>query len=335
MFDTGLLSTFFFAMTVVTDFSDRDGLIWFDGQWRPWRDCQVHLCTHTLHYGLGVFEGIRAYPTDKGPAIFRLKDHTRRLFESAHIVNIEIPFSREEINEAQTQVIARNALSSAYIRPIVFYGAQQLGLHAHDLKVHTAVLAWDWGAYLGEESIKAGIRVKTSSYIRNHANAMMCRAKVNGHYVNSMMALNEAVLDGYDEALMLDSDGFVAEGSGENIFYVRDGVLYTPSTQNILPGLTRDTVMCLARDRKLEVIEKRTTRDELYCAEEIFLTGTAAEVTPVRELDRRQIGNGRPGEITMSLQKDYFDLVHGRLDRYSEWLTLVPTATDQVASLSR
>ncbi|MCH9662421.1 MAG: branched-chain amino acid transaminase [Gammaproteobacteria bacterium] len=308
-------------MNPVNDFADRDGWIWLDGQWCPWREAKIHLCTHTLHYGLGVFEGVRAYPSDRGALIFRLADHTRRLFESAQIVNLPMPFTVAEINQAQKDIIVRNELNSAYIRPIAFYGSQEMGLHASSLKVHVAVIAWEWGTYLGDESIRLGIRVKTSSYCRQHANATMCRAKVNGHYVNSMMALSEAVGDGYDEALMLDCDGYCAEGSGENIFCVRDGVLYTPSTQNILPGITRDTIIKLAQARGVEVVEKRITRDELYTADEIFLTGTAAEVTPVRELDRRPIRDGVPGELTLSLQKSYFDLVHGRLDQYASWLS--------------
>ena len=313
-------------MLPTQDYSDRDGWIWFDGQWLPWREAQVHLCTHTLHYGLGVFEGVRAYPTDAGTQIFRLSDHTRRLFESAHIMNMAIPHSPAEIDQAQKEVVLRNQLDSAYIRPIAFYGSQEMGLHAKNLRVHTAVIAWAWGSYLGDESIRMGIRVKTSSYCRAHANSQMSRAKVNGHYVNSMMALSEAIDDGYDEALMLDSDGYCCEGSGENVFCVRDGVLYTPSTQGILPGITRDTIFALARDEGIEVVEKRISRDEAYAAEEMFMTGTAAEVTPVRELDRRRIGSGAPGQMTLMLQKRYFDLVHGRLGKFASWLSSVDEA---------
>lgn len=303
--------------------ADRDGVIWMDGNFVPWRDAQVHVLTHTLHYGMGVFEGIRAYQTAKGPAIFRLQEHTKRLFGSAKILDMEVPFSEAEINEAIVATVRENNLDSCYIRPMLFYGAEGMGLHADNLRVHTIIAAWSWGAYLGAENMERGIRVKTSSFTRHHVNVTMCRAKSNGNYMNSMMALKEVTRAGYDEALLLDVDGFVAEGSGENFFMVRDGVLYTPELTSALEGITRDTVMTLAREIGLEVCEKRITRDEVYVADEAFFTGTAAEVTPIRELDDRTIGEGRRGPITERLQKLYFDQVEGRREQHPEWLTYV------------
>ncbi len=303
--------------------ADRDGVIWMDGNFVPWRDAQVHVLTHTLHYGMGVFEGIRAYQTAKGPAIFRLQEHTKRLFGSAKILDMEVPFSEAEINEAIVATVRENNLDSCYIRPMLFYGAEGMGLHADNLRVHTIIAAWSWGAYLGAENMERGIRVKTSSFTRHHVNVTMCRAKSNGNYMNSMMALKEVTRAGYDEALLLDVDGFVAEGSGENFFMVRDGVLYTPELTSALEGITRDTVMTLAREIGLEVREKRITRDEVYVADEAFFTGTAAEVTPIRELDDRTIGEGRRGPITERLQKLYFDQVEGRREQHPEWLTYV------------
>ena len=269
---------------------DRDGVIWFDGELKPWRDARVHVLTHTLHYGMGVFEGIRAYQTDKGTAIFRLAAHTQRLFNSAHIMRIKIPYDRDQINQACLDVIRENGLVAAYIRPVVFLGSEGMGLRADNLKTHVAIAAWEWGAYLGSESLEKGISIKTSSYTRHHVNISMCKAKANGHYINSMLAFQEASDHGYDEALMLDIDGFVAEGSAENIFIVRDGVIYTPDRTSALEGITRETIISLADECGNDVIEKRITRDEVYIADEAFFTGTAAEVTPIRELDKSTLG---------------------------------------------
>jgi len=303
--------------------SDRDGVIWFDGKMVPWREANVHVLTHTLHYGMGVFEGVRAYETDKGPAIFRLKEHTNRLFDSAKIMNMEIPFSKEEITQAQLASVRDNNLDSAYLRPMCFYGSEGMGLRADNLKTHTIVAAWEWGSYLGEDNMTNGIRIKTSSFTRHHVNISMCKAKANGHYINSMLALQEALTDGYDEALLLDVEGFVAEGSGENIFIISDGVIYTPDLTSALNGITRNTIMRLANDLGYEVIEKRITRDEVYIADEAFFSGTAAEVTPIRELDNRPIGTGTRGPITEKLQSLYFDIVQGKVDKYKDWLTFV------------
>lgn len=303
--------------------ADRDGVIWFDGELVPWREAKVHVLTHTLHYGMGVFEGVRAYRTDKGPAIFRLQAHTDRLYRSAHIMGMRIPFEKSVLNEAQCLAVRENNLESAYLRPMCFYGSEGMGLRADNLKVHTIVAAWEWGAYLGADGLEKGIRIRTSSFTRHHVNITMCKAKANGHYINSMLALQDALRDGYDEALLLDVDGFVAEGSGENFFMVIDGVIYTPELTSALDGITRNTVIRLAKDSGLEVREKRITRDEVYVADEAFFTGSAAEVTPIRELDGRQIGAGQRGPVTEQLQSRYFDLVHGRLGGYDEWLTRV------------
>ncbi len=303
--------------------SDRDGVIWFDGKMVPWREANVHVLTHTLHYGMGVFEGVRAYETDKGPAIFRLKEHTDRLFNSAKIMNMEIPFSKDEITQAQLAAVRDNNLDSAYLRPMCFYGSEGMGLRADNLKTHTIVAAWEWGSYLGEDNMTHGIRIKTSSFTRHHVNISMCKAKANGHYINSMLALQEAITDGYDEALLLDVEGFVAEGSGENIFIISDDVIYTPDLTSALNGITRNTIMSLANDLGYEVIEKRITRDEVYIADEAFFSGTAAEVTPIRELDNRPIGSGTRGPITEKLQSLYFDIVQGKVNKYKDWLTYV------------
>jgi branched-chain amino acid aminotransferase len=300
--------------------SDRDGLIWYDGSWVNWRDATTHVLTHTLHYGMGVFEGVRAYDVAGVPAIFRLEEHTNRLFNSAKIMNINIGFARDELNEAQKDAVLKNNLASAYIRPMVFYGSEGMGLRADNLKVHTIIAAWEWGAYLGEDNLKNGIRIKTSSYTRHHANIAMTKAKANGNYINSMLALQEALTDGYDEALLLDVDGFVAEGSGENIFIIRDGVIYTPDLTSALAGITRDSIWKIATDMGYKVIEKRITRDEIYVADEAFFTGTAAEVTPIRELDNRAIGNGTRGPITEKIQAKYFDCVYGRDENYKHWI---------------
>jgi len=303
--------------------ADRDGLIWFDGEMVEWREANVHVLTHTLHYGMGVFEGVRAYHTDQGAAIFRLKEHTDRLFDSAKIMRMDIPFSKEELIAAQKQAVRDNDLDSAYLRPMCFYGSEGMGLRADNLKVHAIVAAWEWGSYLGEDNMKKGLRIKTSSYTRHHVNISMCKAKANGHYINSMLALQEAMQDGYDEALLLDVDGFVAEGSGENFFLIKNGVIYTPELSSALNGITRHTVMTLAKDLGIEIIEKRITRDEVYIADEAFFSGTAAEVTPIREYDNRPIGSGTRGPITEKLQSLYFDVVHGRNEKYRDWLTLV------------
>ena len=308
---------------MIQTMDDRDGVIWFDGEMVPWREAKVHVLTHTLHYGMGVFEGVRAYQTDKGAAIFRLEEHTRRLFDSAHIMQMKMPFDKATISEAQRQAVSQNNLETAYIRPMCFYGSEGMGLRADNLKVHVIVAAWQWGAYLGKEALEKGIRVRTSSFTRHHVNISMCKAKANGHYINSMLALQEALSCGYDEAMLLDNEGYVAEGSGENIFVVRDGVIYTPDLTSALNGITRSTLFELASSQGIEIREKRITRDEVYIADEVFFTGTAAEVTPVREVDDRTIGTGERGPITEKLQTLYFDLVHGRLDMHPEWLTLV------------
>lgn len=308
---------------MMSTMADRDGVIWLDGKMVPWREAKTHVLTHTLHYGMGVFEGVRAYHAEKGTAIFRLQDHTDRLFRSAHILNMPMPFDRETLNQAQMAAVRENDLDSAYIRPMCFYGSEGMGLRADNLKVHCMVAAWEWGAYLGAENMEKGIRIRVSSFTRHHVNITMCRAKANGNYMNSMMALQEALHDGYDEALLLDAEGYVMEGSGENIFIVRDGVIYTPDLTSALDGITRKSVIELAEQRGYKVIEKRITRDEVYIADEAFFTGTAAEVTPIREVDNRPIGNGGRGPITNILQKDYFDLVHGRLAFHPEWLAYV------------
>ena len=302
---------------------DRDGVIWLDGEWVEWREAKVHVLTHTLHYGMGVFEGTRAYETSEGPAIFRLQDHTDRLFRSAHILNMKIPFDKETLNQAQCDAVSKNNLKSAYLRPMCFYGSEGMGIRADSLKVHVMVAAWEWGKYLGEDGIEKGIRIRTSSYQRNHVNSVMCKAKANGNYMNSILALQEAISCGYDEAMLLDHEGFVAEGSGENIFIVRNGKLITPDLTSALEGITRDTIFQLAEECNLEVVEKRITRDEVYVADEAFFTGTAAEVTPIREVDDRTIGNGGRGPITERLQTLYFDAVQGRSPERSDWLTLV------------
>ncbi|MEY3743266.1 MAG: hypothetical protein RLZZ541_321 [Pseudomonadota bacterium] len=310
-------------MAIPTSMADRDGVIWYDGQMVNWRDATTHVLTHTLHYGMGVFEGVRAYKTDKGTAIFRLKEHTDRLFRSAHILQMRMPFSKEELMEAQKAAVRENNLESAYMRPMAFYGAEAMGISAKTLSTHVIVAAWKWGAYMGQDALDNGIRVKTSSFSRHHVNITMCKAKANGNYMNSILAHQEAAMDGYDEALLLDVDGFVAEGSGENIFIIRNGKLYTPDLTSALEGITRDTILQLAAEIGLTVIEKRITRDEVYSADEAFFTGTAAEVTPIRELDRRNIGTGTAGPITKQLQKMYFDAVTGKSAKHADWLTLV------------
>jgi len=302
---------------------DRDGVIWMDGELVDWREAKTHVLTHTLHYGMGVFEGVRAYHTDKGAAVFRLEEHTDRLFRSAHILAMPMPYDKDTINAATRAAVKENGLDSGYIRPMVFYGSEGMGLRADNLKVHVIVAAWEWGAYLGDEAMQHGLKIRTSSFTRHHVNITMCKAKSNGNYINSMMALQEAQQCGCDEALLLDAQGFVAEGSGENIFIVRDGKLYTPDLTSALEGITRATIMQLAEEQGLQVIEKRITRDEVYVADEAFFTGTAAEVTPIRMLDNRQIGSGTRGPITEKLQSLYFDIVHGRTGTHTDWLTHV------------
>ncbi len=302
---------------------DRDGVIWLDGQLVPWREAKTHVLTHTLHYGLGVFEGIRAYKTEHGAAIFRLSEHVQRLFNSAHIMRMEMPYDKATITEACRAAVRENKLESAYIRPMCFLGSEGMGLRADNLKTHVMVAAWSWGSYLGEDGMQKGIRIRTSSYTRHHANITMCKAKANGNYMNSMLALREAIECGYDEALLLDAEGYVAEGSGENIFIVRNGELRTPDVTSALEGITRETIMALAGEIGVPVRERRITRDEVYIADEAFFTGTAAEVTPIRELDGRQIGGGARGPITEKLQSLYFDVVHGRRADRRSWLTSV------------
>ena len=302
---------------------DRDGVIWLDGDWLPWREAKIHVLSHTLHYGAGVFEGLRAYKGEQGTAIFRLREHTDRLFRSAHILNMKIPFDKDTLDQAQREAVSRNDLESAYIRPMCFYGSEGMGLRADNLQVHVMVAAWEWGSYLGAENMEKGLRIRTSSYTRNHVNSSMSKAKANGNYINSILALQEAIQCGYDEALLLDHEGYVAEGSGENLFIVRNGKLYTPELTAVLEGITRDAILKIAESLSLEVIEKRLTRDEVYIADEAFFTGTAAEITPIRELDDRSIGRGGRGPVTKQLQSLYFDAVHGRKIFDSEWLSPV------------
>ena len=303
---------------------DRDGKIWMDGQLVEWRDAKIHVLTHTLHYGCGAFEGVRAYKTEQGPAIFRLQDHTDRLFNSAKILRMQIPFTKEQVNQAQLDVIKANNLESGYIRPLVWLGSEKMGVSPKGAKVHLMVAAWPWGAYLGEDGLKRGIRVKTSSYTRHHVNITMTQAKAVSNYSNSILANMEALDDGYDEALLLDSSGFVSEGAGENVFVIKDGVVYTPDlSAGALNGITRNTVLHICKDLGIELVQKRITRDEVYIADEAFFTGTAAEVTPIRELDRVQIGAGSRGPITEKIQSAFFDIVNGRNPKYAHWLTKV------------
>jgi len=309
---------------VVPSMADRDGKIWMDGELVDWRDAKIHVLTHTLHYGCGAFEGVRAYNTVNGTAVFRLQEHTDRLFNSAKILRMQMPFSKEQVNEAQKQVVRANKLESCYIRPLVWIGSQKLGVSPKGNQIHLMVAAWAWGAYLGEEGMQRGIRVKTSSFTRHHVNITMTQAKAVSNYSNSILANMEALDDGYDEALLLDSSGFVSEGAGENIFVVKDGVIYTPDlSAGALNGITRNTIFHIARDLGIDIVQKRITRDEIYIADEAFFTGTAAEVTPIRELDRVEIGIGRRGPITEKLQTAFFDIVNGRNPKYAHWLTKV------------
>jgi branched-chain amino acid aminotransferase len=303
--------------------ADRDGVIWLDGEMVPWRDAKVHVLTHTLHYGLGCFEGVRAYNTAEGAAIFRMKDHTDRLFRSAHILNMKMPFSKDEINAAQLSAVRENNLDEAYLRPMVFYGSEGMGLRADNLKTHVMVAAWEWPSYMSPEAKEQGIKVRTSSYTRHHVNITMCKAKANGNYINSMLALQEAVACGCEEALMLDNEGYVAEGSGENVFILRNGVLHTPELTSCLEGITRQTILDFAKELNIEVKERRITRDEVYVADEAFFTGTAAEVLPIRELDGRDIGTGKRGPLTEKFQAMYFDAVKGKSPQRRDWLSVV------------
>jgi len=303
--------------------SDRDGFIWQDGKLVPWREATTHVLTHSLHYGMSVFEGVRAYKTDRGTAIFRLEDHTNRLFNSAHIFQMAMPYDKATINEAHKEVLRANDLEAGYLRPIAFYGSEKMGVSPKGAKVHVAIAAWPWGAYLGEEGIERGIRVKVSSYTRHHVNISMVRAKASGHYINSILANNEVTNEGYDEAMLLDPEGYVAEGAGENLFIVKQGKLFTPDLTSCLEGITRATVLQIAAELGLSVQEKRITRDEVYCCDEAFFTGTAAEVTPIRELDGRQIGIGRRGPITAQIQAKYFDVVNGRSAQHDDWLAYI------------
>ena len=303
---------------------DRDGKIWMDGQMVDWRDAKIHVLTHTLHYGCGAFEGVRAYETVNGTAIFRLREHTERLFNSAKILRMKIPFTIEQVEEAQKAVVRDNNLASGYLRPLTWVGSEKLGVSAKNNTIHLMVAAWPWGAYLGEEGLKRGIRVKTSSYTRHHVNITMTQAMAVIYYINSILANAEATDDCYDEALLLDASGFVSEGAGENIFIVKNGVIYTPDlSAGALNGITRNTIFHIAKDLGLEIVQKRITRDEVYIADEAFFTGTAAEVTPIRELDRIEIGIGSRGPITEKIQSAFFDIVGGRNPKYAHWLTPV------------
>jgi branched-chain amino acid aminotransferase len=303
--------------------SDRDGFIWFNGKLVDWRDANIHVLTHSLHYGMAVFEGVRAYKTDQGPAIFRLDEHTKRWFNSAKIFQMEMPYSQQELIAAQLEVVKANKLESCYLRPLAWIGSEKLGISPKGNQILVSIAAWQWGAYLGEDGLNKGIRVKTSSFSRHHVNVSLVRAKASGYYINSILANQEVTAHGYDEALLLDTDGYVSEGSGENVFIVRDGVLYTPDLASCLAGITRDAIIKIAEDLNIEVREKRITRDEMYCADEAFFTGTAAEVTPIRELDDRIIGNGGRGPLTEKIQNVFFDIVKGKNDKYRSWLTYV------------
>jgi branched-chain amino acid aminotransferase len=289
----------------------------------PWREATTHVLTHTLHYGLGIFEGVRVYNTSQGPAIFRLEEHTDRFFRSAHILGITLPIDKITLNNAQKSVVRDNNLKAGYLRPMAFYGSESLGISAKGLSVHVIVAAWPWANLLGPEAAEKGIRVKTSSFARHHVNVHMCKAKANANYLNSILAHREAEQDGYDEALLLDVDGYVAEGAGENIFMIRQEKIYTPDLTSALEGITRDTVIAIAKELGIPVIEKRITRDEVYCADEAFFTGTAAEIAPIREVDHRQIGEGKRGPLTAQIQKKYFDCVQGRDEARLHWLTPV------------
>ena len=304
--------------------ADRDGKIWMDGELVEWRDAKIHVLSHTLHYGCGAFEGVRAYKTAQGTAIFRLREHTERLFNSAKILRMKIPYSIDQVMEAQRRVVRENKLESGYIRPLAWIGDKKLGVSPKGNTIHLMVAAWTWGAYLGEDGMKRGIRVKTSSYTRHHVNITMTQAKAVSNYTNSILANMEATDDGYDEALLLDASGFASEGAGENLFIIKNGVVYTPDlSAGALNGITRNTIFAICNDLGLKIVEKRITRDEIYIADEAFFTGTAAEVTPIRELDRLEIGQGSRGPVTEKIQSAFFDIVNGRNPKYAEWLTPV------------
>ncbi|HTH40075.1 MAG TPA: branched-chain amino acid transaminase [Rhodocyclaceae bacterium] len=303
--------------------ADRDGFIWYDGKLVPWREATTHVLTHSLHYGLSVFEGVRAYKTDSGTAIFRLQEHTQRLLNSGRIYMMNIPYGVDELMEAQREVVRANKLESCYLRPIAFYGSEKMGISTKGATVHVAVAAWPWGAYLGEDGLEKGIRIKTSSYARAHVNSIMPRAKLAATYANSILANLEATTDGYDEALLLDTEGFVAEGAGENLFIVKDGTIYEPEIASALTGITRATIIALAAELGMEVKSRRLTRDDIYIADEAFFTGTAAEVTPIRELDNRTIGAGKRGPITAKLQAKFFDVVSGKSAEHRDWLSYI------------
>lgn len=303
--------------------ADRDGWIWHNGELVPWRDARVHVLTHTLHYGVGVFEGVRAYATPRGPCIFRLEDHTSRLFDSAHILGLEIPYDEALVNQAQREVFAANELAEGYLRPMVYLGSEGMGLRARGLSVNLCIATWPWPDYMDAESRETGIRVRTSSYARHHVNSTMSKAKANGNYINSILALHEALDSGCDEALLLDTEGCVAEGSGENLFIVHDGALHTPELTSCLNGITRNTILVLADELGITVHERRITRDEVYIGDEAFFTGTAAEVLPIRELDGRRIGDGARGPVTERLQATYFDQVRGKRNAHAHWLAPV------------
>lgn len=307
----------------MSSMDDRDGKIWMDGQLTDWRSAKIHVLTHSLHYGMSVFEGVRAYKTDKGTVIFRLAEHTKRLLNSAKIFQMNVPYDIDTLMDAQKQVIRENRLETGYIRPIIWIGSEALGISARNNTIHTAIAAWAWGAYLGEDGMRRGIRVKISSFSRHHVNVSLVRAKASGYYINSILANQEATADGYDEAMLLDTEGFVSEGSGENVFIVKNSKLYTPDLASCLDGITRDSVITLAKDAGIEVIEKRITRDEVYCADEVFFSGTAAEITPIREVDNRQIGSGSRGPVTEKIQTLFFDAVSGKNPKYAHWLSPV------------
>jgi branched-chain amino acid aminotransferase len=311
--------------------ADRDGFIWYDGKLVPWREATTHVLTHSLHYGLAVFEGVRAYKTEIGTAIFRLKEHTTRMFNSAKIYMMEIPYTPEQLMEAQREVVRANKLDSCYLRPLAFYGSEKMGVSPVGAKVHVSIAAWPWGAYLGEDGLKKGIRVKTSSFARHHVNVTMARAKVATTYANSILANLEATQHGYDEGLLLDTDGFVAEGAGENIFIVKDARVYTPELTTALDGITWRSVQSICADLGIVVEKTRLTRDDIYICDEAFFTGTAAEVTPIRELDRRIIGTGSRGPVTERIQSAFFDIVNGRNRKYHHWLT--PVMSENVAAV--
>ncbi len=303
--------------------SDQKGWIWMDGTWVPWQEAKVHVLTHSLHYGMGIFEGLRAYDTDRGTAIFRLEEHTHRFIQSARALNMAMPFTEAALNAAQKEVVMRNELKTAYVRPLGFYGAEGMGIRADNLKMHVSIAAWHWGAYMGEEGLEKGIKVATAATRKLSIQSQFPKVKATGHYINSMLALSEAMRANCEEALLLDPEGYVAEGSGENIFLVKAGVLYTPMLTHCLNGITRQTIFTLAKDLGLTVREALLTREDVYLADEAFFTGTAAEITPIRMVDGRPIGNGGRGPITQKLQSLYFEIVHGRVPAYAHWCHLV------------